>query len=79
VKWAGQSASCRTCAIRRCAWDARLHQELQARSCRARIVVKIEKPQAVQNYDAIVEATDAVMVARGDLGVLMDVQRVPSV
>jgi pyruvate kinase len=46
---------------------ARLRQELQARSCRARIVVKIEKPQAVQNLDAIVAATDAVMVARGDL------------
>jgi pyruvate kinase len=58
---------------------ARLRQELQARSCRARIVVKIEKPQAVQNLDAIVAATDAVMVARGDLGLEMDVQRVPSI
>ena len=58
---------------------ARLRQELQARGCRARIVVKIEKPQAVQNLEAIVAATDAVMVARGDLGVEMDVQRVPSI
>jgi pyruvate kinase len=58
---------------------ARLRQELQARGCRARIVVKIEKPQAVKNLDAIVAATDAVMVARGDLGVEMDVQRVPSI
>jgi pyruvate kinase len=58
---------------------ARLRQELQARRCRARVVVKIEKPQAVQNLDAIVAATDAVMVARGDLGVEMDVQRVPSI
>ena len=57
----------------------RLRQELQARTCRARIVVKIEKPQAVQNLEAIVAATDAVMVARGDLGVEMDVQRVPSI
>jgi pyruvate kinase len=32
--------------------DARLRRELQARSCRARIVIKIEKPQAVQNLDA---------------------------
>ncbi len=58
---------------------ARLRQELQARTCRARIIVKIEKPQAVQNLDAIVAATDAVMVARGDLGVEMDVQRVPAI
>jgi pyruvate kinase len=57
----------------------RLRQQLKARGCPARIVVKIEKPQAVQNLDAIVAATDAVMVARGDLGVEMEVQRVPSI
>jgi len=43
------------------------------------VVVKIEKPQAVQNLDEIIEATDAVMVARGDLGVEMDVAKVPVV
>ena len=43
------------------------------------IVVKIEKPQAVQHLEEIVAATDAVMVARGDLGVEMDVQRVPAI
>jgi len=43
------------------------------------VVVKIEKPQAVQNLYAIIEATDAVMVARGDLGVEMDVAKVPVV
>src|SRR4030095_14945578 len=47
--------------------------------CRARIVAKIEKPQALQHIETIVAATDAVMVARGDLGVEMDVQRVPSI
>jgi pyruvate kinase len=57
----------------------RLRRELQARKCRARIVVKIEKPQAVQQLDAIIAVTDAVMVARGDLGVEMDVQRVPAI
>lgn len=41
------------------------------------VVAKIEKPQAVENLDAIIEATDAVMVARGDLGVEMDVAKVP--
>ena len=58
---------------------ALLRQELQARRCPARIVVKIEKPQAVQRLEEIVAITDAVMVARGDLGVEMDVQRVPAI
>jgi pyruvate kinase len=43
------------------------------------VIVKVEKPQAVQHLEAIVGATDGVMVARGDLGVEMDVQRVPAV
>jgi pyruvate kinase len=43
------------------------------------IVAKIEKPQAVANLASIVVAADAVMVARGDLGVEMDIARVPVV
>jgi pyruvate kinase len=58
---------------------ARLRVELEARACTADIVVKIEKPQAVQQLEAIVAAADAVMVARGDMGVEMDVQRVPEI
>jgi pyruvate kinase len=57
----------------------RLRRELAARNCPARIIVKIEKPQAVQRLEEIIAATDAVMVARGDLGVEMDVQRVPAI
>ena len=56
-----------------------LRRELEARKCPARVVVKIEKPQAVRNLEEIVAATHAVMVARGDLGVEMDVQRVPAI
>ncbi|CAK7192632.1 Pyruvate kinase [Commensalibacter sp. Nvir] len=44
---------------------------------RAWIVTKMEKPQAMQNLDAILNATDAVMVARGDLGVEMPPEEVP--
>ena len=58
---------------------ARLRHELAVRNCPAKVVVKIEKPQAVANLEAIVAATDAVMVARGDLGVEMDVERVPAI
>jgi pyruvate kinase len=58
---------------------ARLRRELETRSIPAKVVVKIEKPQAVQQLEQIVAAADAVMVARGDLGVEMDVERVPAV
>ncbi|MCE1201741.1 MAG: pyruvate kinase [Bacteroidia bacterium] len=44
-----------------------------------RIVAKIEKPQAVRDIEAIVEASDAVMIARGDLGVEMPMQTVPMI
>jgi pyruvate kinase len=56
-----------------------LRRELAARNCPAKIVVKIETPQAVRQIEAIIAATDAVMVARGDLGVEMEVQRVPAI
>lgn len=44
---------------------------------RAGILAKLEKPSAVQRLEEIVELTDAVMVARGDLGVEMPAEDVP--
>lgn len=45
---------------------------------RAAIMSKIEKPQAIERLDSILEASDALMVARGDLGVELPLERVPS-
>lgn len=45
----------------------------------AKVIAKVEKPEAIDNMDAIVEATDAVMVARGDLGVELDGALVPQI
>jgi pyruvate kinase len=44
---------------------------------RAGVIAKIEKPSALQQIEAIVEAADAVMVARGDLGVELPPEQVP--
>ena len=46
---------------------------------RAAVMAKIEKPQAVLRLAEIIELTDAVMVARGDLGVEMPLEKVPGV
>ncbi len=58
------------CPTDRSVYDAGIGLEIP-------VVSKIEKPQAVENIDAIVEVSDAIMVARGDLGVEMDVAYVP--
>jgi pyruvate kinase len=44
---------------------------------RAAVMAKIEKPQAIHRLDEIIDLTDALMVARGDLGVEMPLEKVP--
>jgi pyruvate kinase len=62
----------------RSAADVRQLQELiAANGAEAKVVAKIEKPEALREIDEIVELADAVMVARGDLGVEMPAEEVP--
>ena len=46
---------------------------------RAAVMAKIEKPAAVTRIDEIIDVTDAVMVARGDLGVELPLEKVPGI
>ena len=57
----------------------RLRELLRAADSRALVVAKIEKAEALEELDAIITASDAVMVARGDLGVEIGPAAVPLV
>jgi pyruvate kinase len=52
-------------------------QKIEAAGKTAKVIAKIEKPEAIVNIDAIIDVTDAIMVARGDLGVELDGAMVP--
>lgn len=54
-----------------------LKHVIAQRHAKARVVAKIEKPEAIEDIDEIIKATDALMVARGDLGVEIPYQNVP--
>jgi len=52
-------------------------KKLKLKTAPIRVVVKIERKEAIENIDEIIEATDAVMVARGDLGIELPAEDVP--
>jgi len=54
-----------------------LKQLIKRKKKNTYVVSKIEKPQAIKNIDEIIAETDAIMVARGDLGVEMPFDQVP--
>ncbi len=54
-----------------------LRHMIKRREKHARIVAKIEKPEAIEDIDDIIRETDSIMVARGDLGVEIPLQNVP--
>jgi pyruvate kinase len=50
---------------------------IRSKKKNARVIAKIEKPEAIREIDKIIEVTDGVMVARGDLGVELPMEQVP--
>ena len=56
-----------------------LRERIEAEGKHTRIIAKIEKPEALEDLHGILEETDAVMIARGDLGVEIPKQEVPLV
>jgi pyruvate kinase len=56
-----------------------VHEIMEEVGVKRPVLAKIEKPEAVTNLDAIVDAFDGVMVARGDLGVELPLDQVPLV
>ena len=65
--------------VRDAADITRVHEIMAEEGRKLPVIAKIEKPQAVENLEAIVDAFDGIMVARGDLGVEMPLERVPLV
>lgn len=54
-----------------------LREKIEAKGKKAFIISKIEKPEAITNIDRIIEESDGIMVARGDLGAETSAQEVP--
>lgn len=55
-----------------------LQERIKKTGHRAKVISKIEKPQAIANIDEIIRQSDGVMIARGDLGVEVPMERLPS-
>jgi pyruvate kinase len=65
--------------VRDAADVTRVHNIMAEEGRRVPVIAKIEKPQAVENLEEIIDAFDAIMVARGDLGVELPLEAVPIV
>jgi len=71
VDWVGLSF------VRSVADIVELKERISSKGHHAKVIAKIEKPEALDNIDEIIDQTDGIMVARGDLGVEIPYQNVP--
>ncbi|MCB0428504.1 MAG: pyruvate kinase [Flavobacteriales bacterium] len=71
VQWIGLSF------VRSASDVLELKHIISSHNRKTRVVAKIEKPEAIEDIDNIIKATDAIMVARGDLGVEIPIREVP--
>ncbi len=63
--------------VRRAKDVKELIEKVAAKNHPAKVISKIEKPEAVQNIKAIIKASNGIMVARGDLGIEVAMERLP--
>ena len=71
IEWVGLSF------VRKAEDVSVLKKIITKRKLHHKVIAKIEKPEAIKNIDEIIDVTDAIMVARGDLGVEVPPQKVP--
>lgn len=71
VEWVGLSF------VRNASDVQQLKELIAARKKQTKVVAKIEKPEAIKDFKNILKVADAIMVARGDLGVEIPMQEVP--
>jgi len=65
--------------VRRAEDVLELRRILHERTSDINVIAKLEKPEAIEHLDEIIEVSDVVMVARGDLGVEMPLERIPGI
>jgi pyruvate kinase len=65
--------------VRNASEIVRVHEIMKEEGRVLPVIAKVEKPQAVENLEEIIDAFDGIMVARGDLGVELPLEQVPLV
>lgn len=55
-----------------------LQKRIRAKKHFAKVIAKVEKPEAIKNIKEIIKVSDAIMIARGDLGVEMPIEKLPA-